>query len=43
MNHQECIFKRCITSCSDNKVFVDKDLTDMKKEKVIESSFQRED
>ena len=43
MNHQECIFKKYLTSCSVNKVFADKDLTGIRKQKVIESSIQRED
>ena len=43
MNHQECIFKKYLTSCSVDKVFADKDLAGIRKQKVIESSIQRED
>ena len=38
MNHQKCIFKKYLTSCSVDKVFADKDLTDIRKQKVIDSS-----
>ena len=37
MNHQECIFKKYLTSCS-----VDKYLTGIRKQKVIDSIIQRE-
>ena len=38
MNDQKCIFKRYLTSCSADRVFVDKDLTGIRKQKVIASS-----
>ena len=38
MNDQKCIFKRYLTSCSADGVFVDKDLTGIRKQKVIASS-----
>ena len=40
MNDQECIIKKYLTSCS---VFADKGLTDVRKQKVIDSSILRED
>ena len=43
MNDQECIFEKYLTSCSAEKVFADKDLTGIRKQKVINSSIQRED
>ena len=41
MNDQECIFKRYLTSCSADKIFADKSLTNVRKQKVIESSIQK--
>ena len=35
MNDQKYIFKKYLTSFSVDKVFADKDLTDIKKQKVI--------
>ena len=43
MNHQECIFKKYLTSCSVDKVFADRDLTGIRKQKVIDASIQGED
>ena len=43
MNDQECIFKRYLTSCSADKIFPDKSLTNVRKQKVIDSSIQRKD
>ena len=43
MNHQECMFIKYLTSCSVDKVFADKDLSDTRKQAVIDSSIQRED
>ena len=43
MNDQECIFKKYLTSCSVDKVFADKGLTDVRKQKVIDSSILSED
>ena len=43
MNHQECIFKKYLTSRSVDKVFADKYLTGIRKQKVIDSIIQRED
>ena len=43
MNLQECIFRKYLTSCSVDKVFADKGLTGIRKQKVINSSIQRED
>ena len=35
MNHQEGIFKKYLTSWSVDKVFADKDVTGIRKQKVI--------
>ena len=43
MNDQECIFKKYLTSCSVHKLFADKDLIDIRKQKVINSSIHRDD
>ena len=43
MNYQECIFKRYLTSCSADKIFPYKSLTNVRKQKVIDSSIQRKD
>ena len=43
MNHQECVFKKYLTSCSVDKVFADRDLTGIRKQKVIDASIQGED
>ena len=43
MNYQECIFKRYLKSCSADKIFPDKSLTNVRKQKVIDSSIQRKD
>ena len=36
MNQQKCMFKNYLRSCSVDKVFADKDLTDIRKQKVID-------
>ena len=38
MNDQECIFKGYLTRCANDKVFADKYLTNIRKQKVIDSS-----
>ena len=43
MNDQECIFIKYLTSCSVDKVFADKGLTDVREQKIIDSSIHRED
>ena len=43
VNDQECIFRRYLSSCSTDKEFADKSLTDKRMQKVIESSIARAD
>ena len=43
MSDKECVFGSYLTTCSVDKVFADKELTEIRKKKVIESSEQRKD
>lgn len=43
MNDQECIFKGYLTRYANDKVFADKYLANIRKQKVIDSSIQRQD
>ena len=43
MNDKECIFRNYLPTCSVDKVLAEKDLTEIRKKKVIESSEKRKD
>ena len=43
MSGKECIFRNYLTTCSVDKILADKDLTEIRKKKLVESSEQRKD